>query len=138
MKMVHRRLVYRDDIIFTGYLPEGIIEKVLGSAVALTMVSFYEGFCLPVVEAMRCEVPVIASGKTAIPEIAGDAAIYADPDDFPAIGNAMIQVVSSAGLREKLVAEGRSRYPVFSWDKSARDLWSTIENVVNNDAQSAL
>jgi glycosyltransferase involved in cell wall biosynthesis len=134
MKRIYRGMVYRDDVIFTGYVEEKDMAGILASAEALAMVSFYEGFGLPVVEAMMCDVPVIASDRAAIPEIAGDAAIYADPGDYLSISDAMQKLVFTEGLKESLIQKGRLRRQQFSWDKTAEGIWRTIEDTLQKDA----
>src|SRR5688572_9633609 len=73
---------YRDDVLVTGYLPEQELVELTASAYALVYPSLWEGFGVPVLEAMRCEVPVITSSNSAMQEIAGDASLYADPESF--------------------------------------------------------
>jgi glycosyltransferase involved in cell wall biosynthesis len=125
---VYSRMVYRTDVIFTGHLKTTVLRDVLASAEALTFVPFFEGFGLPVLEAMYCDVPVITSEVTSLPEIAGNAALYADPSDYKSISDAMKRLVFSPRVRDELIEKGRLRRQQFSWDKTAEGLWKTIEN----------
>ncbi len=89
-------------------------------AVALALASYHETFGMPMLEAMACGTPVIASRGSSLPEIGGDAALYAPPDDADAWASALRQVVDDAELRERLSAAGLERAKRFSWDESAR------------------
>jgi len=82
--------------------------------------SLYEGFGLPVVEAMSCGVPVITSNRGALAEVAADAALLVDPEDPQALSAAMRRVLADSGLRAELSAAGRRRSEAFSWQKTAQ------------------
>ena len=127
IKKVYTSMAYKNDVIFTGRLAPGKIEKVLGSALALTYVSYYEGFGIPIVEAMKADVPVITSTVTSMPEVAGDAAILVDPFSVDSIKNALIEMYSNNKLRQTLIEKGRIQCRQFNWDKSAQQLWNSIE-----------
>jgi glycosyltransferase involved in cell wall biosynthesis len=96
------KLAYGKEVIFTGHLPLERLTKVIGGANALTYVSYFEGFGIPLVEAMRCGVPVIAAKATSLPEVGGDAALYCDPLDIKDITNALIQMSNSHDARQKV------------------------------------
>jgi glycosyltransferase involved in cell wall biosynthesis len=128
------RMKHKDDVIFTGRLDPGQLNDVLGAAWAMTFVPFFEGFGIPVLEAMKCEIPVIASNTTSLPEIAGDAAIYADPDSPGSIRDAMIRLVREEGLRQTMIEKGRERRQQFSWDHTAAMLWNSISRVMEDNA----
>ncbi|MDF1574935.1 MAG: glycosyltransferase family 1 protein [Bacteroidales bacterium] len=128
-KMKNRR-----DVIFTGRLTPDQLNDVLGAAWAMTFVPFFEGFGIPILEAMKCEIPVIASNVTSLPEIAGDAALYASPDSPGSIRDGMIRIVREEGLRDELVERGRIRRELFSWDHTADKLWSSVEQVLDEHA----
>jgi len=124
----------RKDVIFTGRVSTEELKELLGSAWALTFVPFFEGFGIPLVEAMRCDVPVIASNVTSLPEIAGEAALYVSPDSPGSIRDAMVRMVKETGLRESLITRGRERRKLYSWDNTAANLWKTVENVITKNA----
>jgi len=129
-----QKMTYKDDVKFTGRLPSKDLNDVMGAAWALTFVPFFEGFGIPLVEAMNCEIPILASNVTSLPEIAGDAAIYAVPDSPGNIRDGMIRLVKEEGLRENLIKKGKERRKLYSWDNTARELWKTIEHVLENNA----
>jgi glycosyltransferase involved in cell wall biosynthesis len=132
MVRIYRDMNYRDDVIFTGFLHTDELAGLLAAAEALILVSYYEGFGLPVLEAMMCDVPVIVSDKSSLPEIAGDAALYADPDDSINIADVMEKLISTPELRNDLIRKGRSRIKHFSWDKTAEGLWKSVESLVDS------
>ena len=89
-------------------------------AVALAMASYHETFGMPMLEAMACGTPVVASRASSLPEVGGDAALYAPPDDAAAWAVALRRIVSDDDLRERLRAAGLERAKQFSWDRSAQ------------------
>jgi glycosyltransferase involved in cell wall biosynthesis len=126
------QMKYKKDVIFTGRLDSEDMNDILASAWALTFVPFFEGFGIPLVEAMNCDIPILASKVTSLPEIAGDAAIYAEPESPGSIRDGMIRIVREEGLREQLVEKGKIRRKRYSWDNTARELWKTIEKVLGD------
>ena len=100
----------------------GLVEDLsplLCGATALVYASLYEGFGLPILEAMAAGTPVITSKCSAMPEVAGEAALLVDPLQIDAIAEAMVQVAQDESLRQRLIAAGRSRTTDFSWAKTA-------------------
>jgi glycosyltransferase involved in cell wall biosynthesis len=126
IKKTYRRLKYKSDIIFTGYLSTTVMNRVVSSAVALVYPSLFEGFGVPVVEGFAAHVPVITSNITAMPEVAGDAALLVNPLSVHEIMNAMQQLTTNKPLRTKLIQLGKERNQDFSWDKSAQQFWNVI------------
>jgi glycosyltransferase involved in cell wall biosynthesis len=109
----------RRSVVLTGYVSEGEKAALLGGAVALVFPSLYEGFGLPIIEAMACGTPVLTSDVSALPATAGDAAWLVDPHDVAAIADGMERLVSDTGLREELRARGLARAAMFSWEETA-------------------
>jgi glycosyltransferase involved in cell wall biosynthesis len=120
----------KDDIIFTGRLGAEDLGNVMASAFALTFVPYFEGFGIPLVEAMQSEIPIITGNVTSLPEIAGDAAMYVNPYEVGEIKNAMIKLFRDENLQKQLIANGKLRKDNFSWDRSANLLWQSIEKTL--------
>ncbi|MCD4666061.1 MAG: glycosyltransferase family 4 protein, partial [Bacteroidales bacterium] len=131
IRQAYENLQYKNDVIFSGRLGITELQKVLGSALALTYVSYFEGFGIPIVESFQCNVPVITSNVTSMPEIAGDAALYADPFSVESIADAMTRIAFDKKLRDTLIVKGMERCKLYSWDQSAERLWKTIEKVLS-------
>ncbi len=129
---VYDNMKHRDDVVFAGRLETKDMLNVMAAALALTYVSYFEGFGIPIVEAFRCGTPVITSNITSMPEIAGDAALLVNPFDPEDIADAMSKLSSDKDLREKLIQAGSERAKVFTWDKSAIRLWEAVEKVVKS------
>lgn len=117
---------FRNDIIFTGHVGTDELKKIYGAATCLVYTSLFEGFGIPIVEAMQCEIPVITSDTTSMPEVGGDAVLYADPYSVNSIADCMSEIYNKPELRESLINKGRARREMFSWDKSAVLLWECI------------
>lgn len=107
------------DVIFTEHVGDHELAAHYGSASALVYPSLYEGFGLPVVEAMACGCPVITSNTSSLPEVAGDAALLVDPCDVDALSDAIARILEDDHLRRRLAAEGLERSKRFSWALSA-------------------
>ncbi|GAB4384771.1 MAG: glycosyltransferase family 1 protein [Salibacteraceae bacterium] len=120
------RTSFRDDIHFTGRLTVDEVALAVGSSSGLVFVSYFEGFGIPIVEAFSSRVPVITSDRTAMPEVAGGAALYASPDDHRQIAEQMLKLERDASLGQKLIELGAERVNQFSWDHSARIVWEVI------------
>jgi glycosyltransferase involved in cell wall biosynthesis len=106
------------------------LADIMGSALALTYVPYFEGFGIPLVEAMKCGVPILAANTTSLPEVAGNAAIYCNPFDTIEIAEGMKQLIADKALREALSKNGSSRSELFSWDASAEKVWMILENTI--------
>jgi glycosyltransferase involved in cell wall biosynthesis len=131
IELTFEAMRYKNDVVFTGRLGNEALHQVLGASLALTFVPFFEGFGIPVIEAMNAGVPVICSNTTSLPEVGGDAVLYADPFDFAQVTDAMIQLYQNKELRALLIEKGFRQNEKFSWDKTAGLLWKSIEKCVN-------
>ncbi len=120
----------KNHIHFTGHLPLDKLAKVMSGATVFTFLSYFEGFGIPLVEAMRSGVPILASNTSCIPEIAGEAALYSDPFDIVEISEKMLQLEKDEQLRNELIQKGLERGQLFSWDLAAREVWEVISSVV--------
>jgi len=127
---VYNNLNFKDDIVFTGRLSQAELRDVLGSALALTYVSLFEGFGIPIVEAMNCGVPVITSNTTSMPEIAGDAALIVNPYSIDEISDALHKISIDADLRQQLIEAGNIKKKEYSWDTTAQKLWQLVDKVM--------
>lgn len=126
----YKNLKYKNDIIFTGRLEIKELSLIMASAIALTFVPYFEGFGIPLLEAMNCDIPIISSNITSMPEVAGDAAIYINPYEIDEIADAMSEIISNKDLREKLIRNGKIQRNKFSWNQTADKLWETIEKIM--------
>ena len=107
-------------VLFPGYVPVNHLPWFYRGASVFVYPSFYEGFGLPVLEAMACGAPVITSNTSSIPEVAGDAALLIDPHDAHHLAEAIIQVLSQPDLAEDLAEKGQIQAAKFSWQKTAQ------------------
>lgn len=125
-----KKYKYRDDVVMLGYLSEDELVKLTGSAYASVYPSLLEGFGVPVIEAMKCGVPVITSSHSPMQEIAGDAALYADANNPEAIAEQMMRIYKDEQLRNDLVKKGHEIAKGYSWQRTAELLWQSIQKAV--------
>ena len=116
-------------VVFTGYVPEGDLPALLSSARLFVFLSLYEGFGLPVLEAMACETPVVCSNVSSLPEVAGDAAILVDPLNVEGLAAAMERVLGDEELIAGLIERGLEQVRKFSWERCAHETLKVLENV---------
>ena len=109
-----------DSVVFLGYVAESDLPDIFASAVASVYPSFYEGFGLPVLEAMSCGCPVLVSDASSLPEVAGDAGVMLAPDDVTGWAGALQQLLEDENHRATLRCRGLERAAQFSWEKCAR------------------
>lgn len=138
MEQAWERMRHKDHVIFTGRLGQEKLAQAMGGALALTFVSYFEGFGIPVAEAMRCGVPVVAAEATALPEVAGGAALYCDPFSVQDITRAMHTLLTDEELRQTLSRKGLERSQRYTWDKAAEDLWRSFKRMCADAGLSAL
>jgi glycosyltransferase involved in cell wall biosynthesis len=121
---------FKNDVVFTGRVTTDDLHDIVGAALALTFVPFFEGFGIPVVEAMSAGVPVICSNTTSMPEVGGNAVVYADPMKIDQITNAMIKLANDKELRKDLIEKGFEQKNKFSWDETAHLLWESVKRTL--------
>jgi len=115
-----RELGLEDRVIFTGYVPDEDLPAIYSAADLFVFPSLYEGFGLPVLEAMACGTPVVCSDTSSLPEVAGDTALLVDPTDVRALAAAMERALTDEHLRAEIRARGLGRAGHFTWEKAAR------------------
>ncbi|MGZ3939796.1 MAG: glycosyltransferase family 4 protein, partial [Flavisolibacter sp.] len=125
------RYKYRSDVILTGYLPEAELASLMASAYALVYPSLFEGFGVPVAEAMKCGVPVLTSQNTSMQETAGDGALYFDPADQTDIADKMMTIYKDESLRTQLIEKGTKAAEKYDWERSADEFWEIILKTVS-------
>jgi glycosyltransferase involved in cell wall biosynthesis len=118
---------FRDDVVLLDYVPEAELAKITAASYALIYPSYFEGFGVPIIEAMQCGVPVACSNTSSMPEVAGDAALLFNPIDANDIAQQMLLLYKDEVLRNELIQKGFKRADQFSWDESAQKLWQIIE-----------
>lgn len=116
------RYKFKNDVIRLGYVPDAILHKIMAAAYALVYPSFWEGFGLPVLEAMQSGTPVICSNTSSLPEITNGAAVYCPPNDPEAIGKSMGLLFKDEDHRAKMIQSGLQQSSNFSWEKGAQTL----------------
>ena len=117
---------YRDDVVLTGYLPDAEVAMLTASAYAVVYPSVFEGFGVPVAEAMACAVPVLTTRGSAMEEVAQNAGLYFDAANFNDIGEKLMLIYKDETLRKKLIENGRSLAPAFTWERTAALLWQCL------------
>lgn len=121
---------YATDIVHLDYVPDAELPRIVAAAHALTYVSLFEGFGIPILEAMYCDVPSITSRRSSMPEVAGDAGLLVDPTSVADIEAAMTQLANDEALRHTLVTRGRSHRQQFTWALTAQRLWASLERTL--------
>lgn len=118
-----------EGMIMPGFIDDADKGALYAGASAFVFPSLYEGFGFPVLEAMQCGTPVIASSTSSLPELTADAALSVDPHDSEAIAVAMRRVIADAELRARLIAAGKTRAAAFTWEAAARALLRLIDDL---------
>jgi glycosyltransferase involved in cell wall biosynthesis len=103
------------------------LARVVASATIFTYVPYFEGFGIPLIEAMKSGTPILSGDKTSLPEVAGDAALYCDPFSIDDICEKLTTIAHDEKLRSELSVKGLKRAKLFSWDKSAEQVWEVLE-----------
>lgn len=124
-------VAHREDVRFIGFVPDEDMPALYSGAALFAFPTLYEGFGIPVIEAQRCGVLVVTSKVSALPEVAGDGAEYADPYDVESIAEAMRRVLEDKALAAELMEKGYANAARFSWQASAEKLNDVIEREVS-------
>ncbi|MFN2352105.1 MAG: glycosyltransferase family 4 protein [Kiritimatiellia bacterium] len=118
--LLARALGLENSVIWLGYLSEAQLVREYQQADLFVMPSLYEGFGLPVLEAMACGTPVVCADRASLPEVAGDAALLAPPDDHDALAGAMCRILTDVSLADEMSRKGIQRAARFTWAQTAR------------------
>lgn len=126
------KLNLKNDVVFTGYLPEEDLPAIYNLADLFTYPSLYEGFGLPPLEAMACGCPVITSNTSSLPEVTGNAALLVNPHSRREIYEGMDAILSNHKLRNRFIEDGIEQSRKFSWEETARRTLKVYEGVCKN------
>lgn len=122
---------WKEEIHYLGYLPDATVALFYSQAEVFVYPSFYEGFGLPVLEAMTLGAPVVTSNTSSLPEVAGEAAILVDPQNIQQLADAIFQVISDSQLRQKLIYKGKQRATLYTWEKTARSTLKAYNSLLD-------
>ena len=114
---------------FPGFVDDADLPALYSAADLFAYVSLYEGFGLPLLEAMACGTPVVTSNVSSLPEVVGDVGLQVDPRDVDAITRALRTMIDDADLRSRTIAAGRDRARMFTWEKAARELLEIYDSM---------
>ena len=122
---------FRQDVKLLGYMGEAALAKLVAAAYALVFPSYFEGFGVPILEAMQSHVPVITSNTSSMTEIGETAALYADPADPADIADQMKRIFTNENLRSQLVGKGKLVAAKYSWQQTSELMWQAIQQAVS-------
>ncbi len=120
----------KDNIQFLGFVEDDEMAKLLAASEALVYPSLFEGFGVPVLEAMHCEVPIITSRNSSMEEVAGEAALLIDPTSVESLATAMSQIINNRELANKLIEAGRKQREKYNWDIAAKQMYTVLEGMI--------
>jgi glycosyltransferase involved in cell wall biosynthesis len=130
MESVYNSMRFKEEVIFLGRMPVDELARITAAAMAVTYISYFEGFGVPIAEAMRCGVPVITSGVTSMPEVTGDAGLLIDPFNVESVCIAMVELNSNSTLQKSLSIKGIEQSKKYSWNLTSEKLWQSIARAV--------
>lgn len=122
----------QDCVVFPGFIPDEELPSLYNLAEVFVYPSLYEGFGLPVLEAMACGIPVITSQVSSMPEIVGNAGLLVDPRSVEELATALARVLTDGELRQRMRKQGLERSQVFSWDRTARETLRVYEELAGS------
>jgi glycosyltransferase involved in cell wall biosynthesis len=120
---------YKNDVVQLGYIKKQELAQLTAAAYCTVYPSLFEGFGVPIIEAMQCEVPIITSSNSGMLEAGGNAAFYADPTNIEELSAQMQLVYKDEALRSSHIGLGKQHVKQFNWDSSAAEMWSVIEKI---------
>lgn len=119
----------KSDIQVLGYVRDDVLEDLYARASIFAFPSLDEGFGMPLLEAMAAGTPVLTSNRSALPEVAGDAAVLVDPMDAEAVAEGLTRLAEDEGLRAELERKGRERAKVFTWERAVQETWAVYGRI---------
>lgn len=125
-----QEMPFKEDVRWVGYMNVDELSKVIGASYALVYASLFEGFGIPILEALQCNVPAIVSNTSSMPEVAGEAALLIDPSSPEDIANNMHLIYKDEALRNRLIAKAPEQVRKFDWDGAAVRLWDSMMKCV--------
>jgi glycosyltransferase involved in cell wall biosynthesis len=131
IKTLFSGATFIDDVVYLGRIKEMYLPQLIASSEALMYVSKFEGFGIPIIEAFACKTPVITSNVSSLPEVAGDAALLAAPDDVNQIKEHMLLLFQNPNVKAELIAKGYERKQLFSWDIMADKLSQNFQKIIS-------
>jgi glycosyltransferase involved in cell wall biosynthesis len=132
MELAYENMHYKEDVIFTGRVSDEKLADYIGSALAMTYISYFEGFGIPILESFYAATPAITSDITSLPEVAGEAALKVNPFDEAQITKAMYQISTDVELRNKLISNTEIQKQKYSWDKTANLLYESMLKTIED------
>jgi glycosyltransferase involved in cell wall biosynthesis len=129
------KMPFKEDVTWLGYRGAEELARIIGGAYALVYASLFEGFGIPILEALTAGVPAVVSNTSSMPEVAGDAGLLCDPTSKESIAEAMQKIYKDEALRARLVAAAPAQAARFSWERAADVLWESVEQCAESTAQ---
>lgn len=134
MDEAYKSMQFQSEVVFAGRMATGQLRQAYGAAEALLYISYFEGFGIPIVEAFRCHTPVITSNVTSMPEVAGDAALKVNPFNKDEILSSIQRIRKDKETREELIRKAIKRAVKFTWERSARQVWHSLNKAAANQS----
>ncbi|HEY9650559.1 MAG TPA: glycosyltransferase family 1 protein [Coleofasciculaceae cyanobacterium] len=125
------RSPWKEQIHHLNYLSDETVALFYSKADVFAYPSHYEGFGLPVLEAMTLGAPVVTSNTSSLPEVAGDAALLVDPNDSINLAEAILKIISDSQLRQELIQKGKERAALYSWERTAQETLQVYKNLIS-------
>ncbi len=126
IKQALQKHPYVEDVLHLNYMEANELSKIIGAAYAMVYVSVFEGFGIPILESLQCNVPAIVGNNSSMPEVLGNAGLLADANNVEDIAIQMIEMYKNENLRNQLIANCAEQAAKFSWEKSAVELWQVL------------
>ena len=136
VEQMKAEMPFKEDVKWVGYMNVDELSRLTGGAYALVYASLFEGFGIPILVALQCNVPAIVSNTSSMPEVAGDAALLVDPSDPMDIAEKMHLLYKDEALRNRLIANAPAQTKKFDWDGSARRLWDSMMKCMPDKVKS--